>query len=437
MTNPTQSLINFGSIDATYPVAGQDNNSQGFRDNFGAIKSGLSQASTEISALQQNSAFVNSANNFGGNVLTNAKYNQFYGTFLSLGTVNTNTDVNLLNGPFQSVYLGGNVTLTFRNWPAAGSYAVQKLFIYSDGSGVRTPILATAAGTSIKYDTNFPVLPGTSTPGIVVGGEKVISVAVLNGGSGFTSQTSIGFTGGSPQATGTSATATCDYKVGTASVIGGYAGNGYAVGDTITLNANTNVVLSVATLNLTFSATTQNGNATLSGITNFLNLAAGVAISGLAGIPANTYIGSINTSSGTATMVAADLSTPVTATASGTTTVTYVSTTGPIGTVGVTNGGVFSSPIVGSYDVSPITGAPTQTARLVLNFSINSVTVTYGGNGYTAIPAVTVTGGGGTVGTSWATATISTATASNPKVIEAQSFDGGSTVYVKYLGEYH
>ena len=32
------SNINTTSIDADYPIAGQDNNSQGFRDNFGTIK---------------------------------------------------------------------------------------------------------------------------------------------------------------------------------------------------------------------------------------------------------------------------------------------------------------------------------------------------------------------------------------------------------------
>jgi hypothetical protein len=434
MTNPTQSLINFGSIDATYPVAGQDNNSQGFRDNFGAIKTGLGVASTEITALQQNSAFVNSNNDFGGNTISNAKTNQVYPAFLSLGTVNANQDINLQNGPIQSVYLSSNVTLTFRNWPASGSYATARLFIYSDGAGVRQPTLATAAGTSLKYETTFPTLPGGSTPGIVVGGEKVSSVAINNAGSGYTSPVSVGFTGGSQQASGTTATATANYKVVSATIIGGYAGNGYALNDTITINANVGVVLSVSSLNLTFTANTTNASATLTNISNFLNLGPGVAISG-AGIPAGTYIGTINTSAGTATMVQVDgvTASPATATATGIT-VTYVSSTGPIGALTVVSGGTFSLPIVGSYDTSAIIGVGTL-ARVVMSFGINAVTVTYGGNGYTTTPSVTFTGGGGTNTT--ATATITTSTASNPKVIEASTFDGGTTVFVRYIGEYH
>ena len=443
MTNPTQSLINFGSIDATYPVAGQDNNSQGFRDNFSAIRTGLGQASTEITALQQNSAFVNASNNFGGNTITNAIYNQFYGTFLSLGTVTSNQDINLQNGPVQSVYLGANVTLTFRNWPASGSYGLVRLFVYSDGSGVRTPLLATASGNSIKYSTNFPTLPGTTTPGVVVGGEKVISVAVTNPGGGYTLPVSVGFSGGSPQATGSVATATANYKVVSATVTGGYSGNGYALNDIIMLNSNPNVQFSVSSLNLEFTANTTNGSATLTNISSILNLGPNVAISGN-GIPANTYIGTVNSGANTATMVQADGTTPALATATQTSaTIAYVSTTGPIGALTVVSAGVFSLPASGSFETTlvnyPSVSAGVQStgfgARVVLSFGINAVTVTYGGNGYTTTPAVTFTGGGGT--NTAATATISTDTKTNPKVIEASSYDGGTTVFIRYVDEFH
>lgn len=434
MSNPTQSLINFGSIDATYPVAGQDNNSQGFRDNFGAIKTGLGQASTEITALQQNAAFLNAANNFGGNTITNAVYNQFYGTFLSLGTVSSNQDINLQNGPFQSVYLANNVTLTFRNWPASGSYAAVRLFVYSDGAGVRTPTLQTASGNTLRYEVGFPTLPSTTTPGIVVGGEKVASVAVTNPGSGYTSAVSVGFSGGSQQATGTTATATANYKVVSATVSGGYPGNGYAVNDTITINANVNVVLSVSSLNLTFTGNLTNGSATVSGVTNFLNLAPGVILSVASGFT-NAQIGTVNVGAGTFTLVSqTDGTTPVLASASVTgATITYTSTTGPIGALTVVSGGTFSLPIVGSYDTSALVGVG-YGARLVLSFGVNAITVTYGGNGYTATPAVNFTGGGGT--NTQATASITSATANNPKVIEASSYDGGTTVFVKYVAEY-
>lgn len=46
------SSINTTNIDGTFPVAGQDNSSQGFRDNFTNVKTNLGYAKTEIEDLQ-------------------------------------------------------------------------------------------------------------------------------------------------------------------------------------------------------------------------------------------------------------------------------------------------------------------------------------------------------------------------------------------------
>ncbi|CAB4129310.1 hypothetical protein UFOVP112_408 [uncultured Caudovirales phage] len=46
------SNINPTNIDITYPIAGQDNDTQGFRNNFTNIKNNLAVAKDEISNLQ-------------------------------------------------------------------------------------------------------------------------------------------------------------------------------------------------------------------------------------------------------------------------------------------------------------------------------------------------------------------------------------------------
>jgi hypothetical protein len=46
------SNINPSTIDATYPIAGQDNDTQGFRNNFNFIKNNFLVAASEISAIQ-------------------------------------------------------------------------------------------------------------------------------------------------------------------------------------------------------------------------------------------------------------------------------------------------------------------------------------------------------------------------------------------------
>ena len=58
--------ITVTSIDGAFPVAGQDNDSQGFRDNFSQIKTQLTTAGTEITALQTNSAVTNADTDFNG-----------------------------------------------------------------------------------------------------------------------------------------------------------------------------------------------------------------------------------------------------------------------------------------------------------------------------------------------------------------------------------
>ena len=66
------SAISTTSIDATFPVAGQDNDSQGFRDNFSQIKTQLDTASSEITTIQTNQAVTNATTDFNGHDIQNA-----------------------------------------------------------------------------------------------------------------------------------------------------------------------------------------------------------------------------------------------------------------------------------------------------------------------------------------------------------------------------
>lgn len=66
------SNINTETLDALYPVAGVDNDSQGFRDNFFNIKTNLDHASTELTDLQNGVARIDGDNNFAGNTIEGA-----------------------------------------------------------------------------------------------------------------------------------------------------------------------------------------------------------------------------------------------------------------------------------------------------------------------------------------------------------------------------
>lgn len=157
------SQINYISINTTYPVAGQDNDSQGFRNNFTAISAGLGVAKSEITALQTNAVLVADlatsttpvVNNLLQSSITNGTYNQFYSLFYPGGTVSTTANISLINGGIQSFTLSGNATLTFTNWPASGQYGIVKVILKGDTIAVRTPVFATANGGIIHYATGF------------------------------------------------------------------------------------------------------------------------------------------------------------------------------------------------------------------------------------------------------------------------------------------
>jgi len=248
------SQINFASITTTYPVAGIDNDSQGFRDNFTAISAGLAIAKTEITALQTNAVLVAgltsgtaTTNNMLGSTIFNGLYNAFYGVYFDGGSVSSSANIDLNNGPVQKFTLTGTPTLTFTNWPTAGQAGYIKVHIVSDQNGVRYPILSTSNSGTLRYDSSFPTNPITSQKGFTVGGESVASVTVTNPGSGYTSAAGITFTGGSPITGGVTPTATITYTIVSASISGGSGGTGYAVNDVIGLPSASGAVYLLVT----------------------------------------------------------------------------------------------------------------------------------------------------------------------------------------------
>ena len=80
------SNINSNNIDGTYPIAGQDNDSQGFRDNFTNIKTNFTNAKAEIEDLQTKGIFKSAlsgttlANSGGGAVISDFQTKDMSGT---------------------------------------------------------------------------------------------------------------------------------------------------------------------------------------------------------------------------------------------------------------------------------------------------------------------------------------------------------------------
>jgi hypothetical protein len=369
------SQINYGAINTTYPVAGQDNNSQGFRDNFTAISAGLGIAKSEITALQTNAILkadlatgtTTVQNNMLGSTIYNALYSQFYGVYFdgSLLGISANANIDLTNGPIQKFKLAGNPTLTFVNWPSTtGQWAKIQIILVGDGAGVRTVSFSTERSGTIHYATDYPTLPGTSTLGFTVGGEGVESIQVTNSNientpnSGYTTPATVSFT--SPVLSGgASPIATAVYQIVSATIPAGGGGTGFQVGDQLAIDAHSDVILQVAT-----------------------------------------------------------------------------ATAGVITAYTIVNSGTLSRPYPGTYTLTAISGSGINAKATVSN-GIKSINVTSNGDGYTTV-APTVTVSAPTAGiTATAVATLTSSTSNNIKVIEAWTYDAGTNVYIKYLGEYH
>jgi len=135
------SQINPNNIDGTYPVAGQDNDSQGFRDNFTNLRNNLTFAKAEIEDLQNKavlkSALLNTtlSNDLLGNAIVNPRLTSWRETFYNNGTQSGAWPINFTNGNYQKVTLSGTIQLTF-SFPTntQNSYSSIKLWISNPNS---------------------------------------------------------------------------------------------------------------------------------------------------------------------------------------------------------------------------------------------------------------------------------------------------------------
>jgi len=157
MTTPLNAKI--ALIDQTYPVAGQDNDSQGFRDNFNNVKDSLSLASADIVELQSKAVLKSAistndtvTNDMGGSSITNGKFSEFYASsYTPVSAVTTGQYVDLANGSFQSFVMNADIDFTFRGWPTTGQYAVVRLLLSSQDNIPRTATFNSYQSQNIYY----------------------------------------------------------------------------------------------------------------------------------------------------------------------------------------------------------------------------------------------------------------------------------------------
>jgi hypothetical protein len=190
------SAINPNNIDGQYPVAGQDNNSQGFRDNFTNTKTNFQYAKDEITELQSKALLKTALtggslnNNMGNALISNAQLAGQTTTVVTLGNV-TNGTANVVfgAGSYQTATTQGNTSLAFSGWPsgAANLYGAVRLQLTTTAANANITVPASiGANTNASY-TSLQYIIGRSANSNVITisstGTYVFEFSTADGGS--------------------------------------------------------------------------------------------------------------------------------------------------------------------------------------------------------------------------------------------------------------
>jgi hypothetical protein len=152
------SLINPNNIDTAYPIAGQDNDSQGFRDNFTNIKTNFEFAESEIDDLQSKvllkAALTGTTldNDMAGASLVAPTMRGVRYTRIAPTATSGNITVDFAAGSYYRINQNGNINLAFTNIPSAGNYAewTVQLIVANAGNAVTLPNSVSIGNTNIQ-----------------------------------------------------------------------------------------------------------------------------------------------------------------------------------------------------------------------------------------------------------------------------------------------
>lgn len=160
------SQINYVGINENFPVAGQDNDTQVFRDNFDTIKTSLRVAGEEITTLQTDTAKLTESNDFALNTIENAVLHRVRELKVAKQNYESGAGVDWQDGSYHIYDIVSNSTMEIKNLPGDPSYTSETtpigfgkltLELYGNGTSLT---FSTSGGASIKA-FGFP----TYTPG--------------------------------------------------------------------------------------------------------------------------------------------------------------------------------------------------------------------------------------------------------------------------------
>jgi hypothetical protein len=150
------SAIVYSTINENFPTAGQDNDSQGFRDNFARIKTGLSTAQTEITYLNTNTVDKTTNNDMGNNTLSNVILKNYGARSSADLNSSGTTNVITFSEYHYKKYSVSNTVNTFQidNWPV-DCYAEIRLEIVSSAGTKQVKFQKGVINNSLGSPTQY------------------------------------------------------------------------------------------------------------------------------------------------------------------------------------------------------------------------------------------------------------------------------------------
>jgi hypothetical protein len=167
------SNINYASINENFPVAGEDNDTQVFRDNFDTIKNSLATAKDEVSDLINDTAKTNTDNDFENNTVSNAVFLTVKEKIFSGGNpTSPSVVIDFLNAHYQIYTFSSDKIVTIQNLPDDQQLGRLTLELY--GTSTQQAIAKSIEqGTTYRIvslgNTNWNQLAGTSGVAYTVG----------------------------------------------------------------------------------------------------------------------------------------------------------------------------------------------------------------------------------------------------------------------------
>jgi hypothetical protein len=184
------SLINPSNINGNFPIAGQDNDSQGFRDNFTNIKNNFTFAQSDINDLQSKvvlkQALIGGTlnNNFLGSQLQNAQLWNYSETVYDWGSTSGSIQLDFALGNIHKVIASGSLQINsvIKNWP--GSLQFSRMLFYVNISNTSYNLsLPNTVTTDLASVPGLRFVGGSNTVNFLNTGNYIFEFTSADSGS--------------------------------------------------------------------------------------------------------------------------------------------------------------------------------------------------------------------------------------------------------------